>query len=70
MFLATRAARSGKLRRSGMFRAVNAGWVCEAKSPSHVAPTELGGAFGTVATINMALLTELDRSPQPKMSVQ
>src|SRR5258706_15990164 len=30
-------------------------------SPIHAAPTELGRVFGVAVTINMALLTELDR---------
>ena len=72
MFIATRAARSAKLRRSGMYsrslghcrRSVGA------KIPIHAAPTELGRASGVVVTINMALLTELDPSPSPKMRVR
>ena len=67
MFIATRAARSAKLRRSGMYslslghrrRSVGA------KIPIHAAPTELGGASGVVVTINMALLTELCVSQHP-----
>jgi hypothetical protein len=41
-----------------------------AKIPIHAAPTELGRASGVVVTINMALLTELDPSPPPKMRIR
>ena len=69
MFIATRAVRSAKLRRSGMYsrslghcrRSVGA------KIPIHAAPTELGRTSGVVATRNMALLAELDSPPSPTM---
>ena len=72
MFIATRAARSAKLRRSGMYsRSLG---HCRrslgAKIPIHAAPTELGRASEVVVTINMALLTELDPSPPPKMRIR
>src|SRR5438046_984592 len=40
------------------------------KSPIHAAPTELAWASAVVVTINMALLTELDRPPPSKMRVR
>ena len=69
MFIATRAVRSAKLRRSGMYsrslghcrRSVGA------NIPIHAAPTELGRTSGVVATIDMALLAELDWPPSPTM---
>jgi hypothetical protein len=72
MFIATHAARSAKLRRSGMYsRSLGR---CRrsmgAKIPTHAAPTELGRTSGVVVTIDMALLTELDPSPPPKMRVR
>ena len=41
--------------------------VWGAKVPIHAAPSELARSFGVVATINMALLTELDWAPRPEM---
>jgi hypothetical protein len=72
MFIATRAARSAKLRRSGMYLPSPGycGRSVGAKIPIHAAPPELGRASEGVVTINMALLTELDPSPSPKMRVR
>src|SRR5260370_30248706 len=61
MFMATRAAESAKLRRSGMNEIsdpIRDSLVPE-RTRIRAAPTELGRAFGLVVTINMALLTEL-----------
>ena len=61
MSIATRAARSAKLRRSGMY-SLSLGHCRRsvgAKIPIHAAPTELDRASGAVVTINMPLLTEL-----------
>jgi hypothetical protein len=60
MFIAIRAARSAKLRRSGMY-SLSLGHYRRsvgAKIPIHAAPMELGRASGAVVTINMPLLTE------------
>jgi hypothetical protein len=69
MFIATRAVRSAKLRRSGTY-SCSLAHCRRAKIPVHAAPTELGWASGVVITINMALLTELDRPSPPKMRVR
>src|SRR5882757_8176072 len=69
MFIAAHAARSTKLRRSGMYSGSFA--HCQkAEIPIHAAPTELAWASAVVVTINMALLTELDRPPPSKMRVR
>jgi hypothetical protein len=63
MFIATRAALSAKLRRSGMY-SLSLGplpEVCGRQNPIHAAPTELGRTSGVVVTINMPLLAELRR---------
>ena len=39
------------------------------KIPIHVAPTELARASGVMVTIHLALLTELDLSPSPKLRI-
>jgi len=61
MFIATRAARSAKLRRSGRY-SLSLGHCRRSVGATisiHAAPTELGRASGAVVTINMPLLTEL-----------
>ena len=69
MFVATRAARSAKLRRSGMYsRSISrCQGTVEVEIPIHAAPTELGRASGVVVTINMALLTELEAARSPRI---
>jgi hypothetical protein len=72
MFIATGAARSPKLRRSGMYSCSTGHCrrAVEAKIPTDAAPTELGRKSKVVVTINMALLTELYRPPPPNMRVR
>jgi len=61
MFIATRAAGSAKLHRSGMsLRSLgDCRRVVGAKTTICAAPTELGRVSGVVVAINMPLLTEL-----------
>jgi hypothetical protein len=68
MFIATRAADSAKLRRSGIhLRALDHGRRCLASIfRLHAAATELGRASCVVVTINLALLAELDQRPSPR----
>ena len=69
MFIATRAARCAKLRRSGMAgRSLGHGRrSVGARIPIHAAPPELGRVCGVGVAIDMALLTELDVLPAPKI---
>ena len=69
IFIATRAARCAKLRRSSMAgRSLGHGRrSVGARIPIHAAPPELGRVSGVGVAIDMALLTELDVLPPPKI---
>jgi hypothetical protein len=64
MFIATRAAGSAKLRRSGMTLRSHGHRAMRTKNLAYAAPTELDRASGAVVAINMALLAELAGLPK------
>ena len=68
MFIAIHAARSAKLRRSGISSHLlgHCRWPVGARIPNNSAPTELARISEAVVAINMALLTEFDPAPTSK----
>src|SRR5438552_7629592 len=72
MFIATGAARPAKLRTSGIDGTLASRELRRCPNRHEHLPllTELGRESGVVVTINMALLTEVDRTPLSKMRVR